>query len=262
VGSALRQEHLLFRPGSARNYSNLGYAVLGLVAENSEQEAFPKIMQRLLFQPLGTSSTGWTRADFPEGSVATGYVRRGNGFVAKADWQLGASQAMGGVYTSALDLARIARLLLEGPTDDSARPVSRDGIRQALRLAMLSVTNDGQRGLAHGGSTSTFSAAIELAPASGVASFALANSSGSSDLAMGIRQLLRSVVTGECSAAIQRSVAEHRATVPRGAAPHQKRKGSTVSRCGRSGQPRTAPACPTCAKKSQSVATPPPAGFP
>jgi CubicO group peptidase (beta-lactamase class C family) len=54
------------QPGSAYEYSNLGLALAGLVAEKATKTPFATLSQALLFKPLGMKSTSWRLADFPQ----------------------------------------------------------------------------------------------------------------------------------------------------------------------------------------------------
>ncbi len=54
------------QPGTAFEYSNLGLALAGLVAEKATKTSFDKLSRSLLFQPLGMKSTSWRLADFPQ----------------------------------------------------------------------------------------------------------------------------------------------------------------------------------------------------
>ncbi len=66
---------LLFRPGSGRSYSNLGYALLGLALENCAGQPYDAMLQSRILSPLGMDHT--YVADRPEDfdGVAAGYLR-------------------------------------------------------------------------------------------------------------------------------------------------------------------------------------------
>jgi CubicO group peptidase (beta-lactamase class C family) len=49
----------LSRPGSTYGYSNVGYALAGLMAERVSGESWETLMQRRLFEPLGMASAGF-----------------------------------------------------------------------------------------------------------------------------------------------------------------------------------------------------------
>lgn len=71
--SALRRElpraEPVDRPGARWHYSNLGYALLGLVVEEVTGESCPALIDRTLLAPLGLGATVWARPD----GAACGY---------------------------------------------------------------------------------------------------------------------------------------------------------------------------------------------
>src|SRR6476646_1229137 len=83
-------------PGMAMEYSNLGYALLGRIVANASGQPYKGFVQKLLFAPLGMSSTGYDVAEAPQDRRALGYRWE------DAAWQLeptmahGAFGAMGG----------------------------------------------------------------------------------------------------------------------------------------------------------------------
>lgn len=66
---ALPRAELVDRPGARWHYSNLGYALLGLVVEEVTGESCPALIDRRLLAPLGLAATVWDRPD----DAACGY---------------------------------------------------------------------------------------------------------------------------------------------------------------------------------------------
>lgn len=66
-------------PGTAFEYSNVGYGLLGLIAEHVGGVDFSELTRRLIFEPLGLTSTGWSLASIDLERHATPYwfVREG-----------------------------------------------------------------------------------------------------------------------------------------------------------------------------------------
>ena len=52
-----RTDSLYFPPGSAYRYSNTGYAILALVAEQLSGKRFPNLLKDSIFLPLGMATT-------------------------------------------------------------------------------------------------------------------------------------------------------------------------------------------------------------
>ena len=65
----LPRAELVDRPGARWHYSNLGYALLGLVVEEVTGESCSALIDRRLIAPLGLSATVWDRP----GGAACGY---------------------------------------------------------------------------------------------------------------------------------------------------------------------------------------------
>lgn len=95
-----------FMPGTAFEYSNLGYAILGRVIENVTGEAYRDVVRARLLEPMGMTSTGYDAAEFPSERLATGYVRRDGAFIAEPFAGYGAFASMGGLFSTVRDLAR------------------------------------------------------------------------------------------------------------------------------------------------------------
>ncbi len=90
------------------------------------------IRTRILI-PLGMRSTMWDPADVPSDRIAHGYRRNGERWIRETPLAHGSFGAMGGLYTSADDLARYVAFMLAAwpPRDDAeAGPVRRSSARE------------------------------------------------------------------------------------------------------------------------------------
>ena len=125
-----------FIPGTAFEYSNLGYAILGRVITNVTGQEYRDVVRARVLEPLGMTSTGYEAAGFPAERLATGYVRRDDTFVEEPFVGYGAFAAMGGLFSTVRDLAGwvdgFARAY--APRGDDLHPISR-----ASRLEMQQV---------------------------------------------------------------------------------------------------------------------------
>jgi len=92
-------------PGTRFEYSNLGYAVLGLIVTAASGLPYDEFVRTRLLAPLAMTRTGFAAREFPAAELAVGY-RRG-----PAGWQelpydpYGAFAPMGGVFSCVADLA-------------------------------------------------------------------------------------------------------------------------------------------------------------
>ena len=60
-------------PGTAFEYTNVGYGLLGLVAEKAGGKGFSEVSRDLVFAPLGMGDSGWLLADVDNARLATPY---------------------------------------------------------------------------------------------------------------------------------------------------------------------------------------------
>lgn len=95
----------LWNPGLRFEYSNLGYALLGLVIEAVTGLTYPEVVESRLLQPLGMGSSGFAVDGLRGKTVASGYVRRTTGWVEEPIAAAGAFAPMGGLLSTIDDLA-------------------------------------------------------------------------------------------------------------------------------------------------------------
>jgi CubicO group peptidase (beta-lactamase class C family) len=120
-------------PGTAMEYSNLGYATLGRVVANVAQQPYKDYVERSLLGPLGMASSGYEVALAPAERRALGYRWEDEAWRLEPTMAHGAFGAMGGLQTSANDYAKyVAWLLSAWPPRDGADagPVKRASVRE------------------------------------------------------------------------------------------------------------------------------------
>ena len=192
-------------PGTAMEYSNLGFALLGRIITNVSGEPFADTIARTLLQPLGMSSTSFFVTRAPADRRALGYRWQDDAWRLEPTMSHGAFGAMGGIQTSAVDYAKwVAFLLSAWPPRDGADtgPAKRATVRelatgsnfprvrprpghpaegtcrQAANYGMgLWVAVDCDLGLtlSHGGGYPGYGSHVLLLPDHGVGIFAFAN---------------------------------------------------------------------------------------
>lgn len=124
------------QPGTRYEYSNLGYALLGQVIEAVSGRPYPAYVAETLLKPLGLDDTGFDPATVPEGSLATGYRKAGDGWAALPFSGPGAFSSIGGIVTTASDLARWAGWLCSAffPASGEAGPIRAASRREMQRI--------------------------------------------------------------------------------------------------------------------------------
>jgi CubicO group peptidase (beta-lactamase class C family) len=192
-------------PGTAYEYSNLGFALLGRIVTNASKQPYAETIARTLLRPLSMEASGFVADAAPLERRALGYRWQDDAWHLESTLAHGAFGAMGGLQTSANDYAKwIAFLLSAWPPRDGTDmgPVKRgtvrelaqgsnfprvrtrfghsgaDSCREAATYGMgLIVAADCDLGftLSHGGGYPGFGSHVLLLPNRGVGIFAFAN---------------------------------------------------------------------------------------
>lgn len=108
---------LIFPPGSAYEYSNLGYAILGELISRVSGQDYRQFVKTQILEPLGLSDTRFIDSEL--GRVVPSYHRevflpgQQGGWAPHAQSGPGAFSPIGGLYSSAVDLAKWANTYLE-----------------------------------------------------------------------------------------------------------------------------------------------------
>jgi CubicO group peptidase (beta-lactamase class C family) len=109
------REPLLFEPGTAAEYSNAGFVVLGAIIERASGMDYHAYIRKHILEPLAMRDTGPFPKGIPADNLAIGYAAGAPGSQAREpnDAFLPYSGfPAGGYYASAGDLLRFARGLL------------------------------------------------------------------------------------------------------------------------------------------------------
>jgi CubicO group peptidase (beta-lactamase class C family) len=93
-------------PGTRFEYSNLGYAILGLVVTAASGMPYADYVRSRLLEPLGMTRTGFEASQFPADGLALGYRRGPAGWEDVPFDPYGAFAPMGGIFSSVRDLSR------------------------------------------------------------------------------------------------------------------------------------------------------------
>ena len=120
-------------PGVTYEYSNMGFAMLGLIIKNVSGMSYQKYITENIFKPLGMNSTYWEYADVPATKLAFGYRWLNNSWVIQPMEHDGAYGAMGGLITTLTDFSNYVALHLSAwPERDAPEkgPLKRSSIRE------------------------------------------------------------------------------------------------------------------------------------
>ncbi len=129
---------VLSSPGEKAEYSDVGYAVLGLALQRAAGRDFMELMADVVVRPLGMKHTGYRLTDpmrqrlgaayqnYPDGRMDPDAIRRHQG----RNW-FGVPGSM--LYSSVPDLGRLIAMLM-GASGESGRFLSPAGVREIRKL--------------------------------------------------------------------------------------------------------------------------------
>jgi D-alanyl-D-alanine carboxypeptidase len=172
-----------FAPGTSWQYSNTGYTIAGLIAEQAARQPLFVFLKSRIFTPLGmTSAYDFNAAPLPAGD-ATGYTR-----YALAAPRAAAKEGRGWLFAAgelaltASDLARWDIALIDHRllTAASYRELTREvllanGAGSGYALGLDVALESGRRVLKHGGEVGGFTAENVVYPDDGAAVVVLTN---------------------------------------------------------------------------------------
>lgn len=163
-------------PGSFA-YSNLGYALLGVVAERATDTSYGEALHARITAPLGMKASGVFLGDDPVPGLATCYWPEDPEPIARDPWSFGTACAFSGLVSTGGDLARFVAAQMR--EDDG--PVLSAATRTELHAPVAKIDTDrgrsigtgwfvdpmpgGLQAIGHGGEVDGHSAIVFFAPA-------------------------------------------------------------------------------------------------
>jgi CubicO group peptidase (beta-lactamase class C family) len=122
--AAVSRATLLFEPGAAWNYSNIGIAALGRIIEVVAGQPFDRFLAERIFEPLGMSDTFFFVPADKAGRVASVYTYEPGGLKRAPMNQRRFPAPEGGLLSTAADMARFHQMLLDKGTLNGRRILS------------------------------------------------------------------------------------------------------------------------------------------
>ncbi len=174
---SLNQTVLVYEPESTTSYSNAAPCLSAVILERLEKEAFPQIMKRHLFDPLGMtdSAVEMTPALLPKLSKATMTTYHGRDFPAPT-FEL-ATTAAGNIYSTPLDQAKLMSMLFARGKGPKGQLLKKDSIEKMWEIQFAKNDDktgfglgfhvsefDGKRRIGHGGAVYGFATEFAALP--------------------------------------------------------------------------------------------------
>ena len=185
---------LVRAPGTGYEYANLGWAMLGRIAERIDGRPLPAQVEAEVLVPLGLTGVRFTP---PAGRpLAVGHARRRGTWIPQPLTGPGAFSAIGGLFASAADLLRWAAWLAAAfsgggaavPSDAEDHVLSAASRREMQRVQcafsptagygyglIVEETPEHGRVISHSGGYPGFSAHLRWSPTTGLAMCGLEN---------------------------------------------------------------------------------------
>jgi CubicO group peptidase (beta-lactamase class C family) len=138
--AAVSQMPLLFEPGTKWAYSNSGMDTLGRVIEVVSGERYEDFLKANVFDPLGMADTTFYPTDDQLKRLAATYDKKGDTLIPAAGLIIDLAKEAkhpvpaGGLFSSAADLCRLYRMMLNKGQLDGKRVLSEAAVAEMTRV--------------------------------------------------------------------------------------------------------------------------------
>lgn len=134
-GGALyaKENFLDAKPGTQREYSNIGAGLAGYIVERAVGEKLNTYTKRIIFAPLRMNDSGWFLSEVPAAKQATLYVAQDGITIPILPYGL-TTYPDGGVRTSVADLSKFFIALLGDGSHDGARILQPAAVQEMTRF--------------------------------------------------------------------------------------------------------------------------------
>ena len=148
--AAVSRATLLFEPGTAWNYSNIGIAALGRIIEVVSGEPYDRFLADRIFRPLEMKDTFFFVPPDKAGRVASVYTYEADGLKKASLPQAKFPAPEGGLFSTAGDMARFHQMLLNKGTLNGERILSAAAVEAMTTSQTGSMKAGFAPGVGHG----------------------------------------------------------------------------------------------------------------
>ena len=127
------ENFLAAKPGTHREYSNIGAALAGYIVELATREKLGDYARRTIFAPLGMRNTGWSLSEVDKSRHSMLYVAQ-NGMTIPIPLYELTTYPDGGLRTSVSDLSRLFVALLNDGVYEGVRILDARSVGEMLRF--------------------------------------------------------------------------------------------------------------------------------
>jgi CubicO group peptidase (beta-lactamase class C family) len=124
-------------PGTAYEYSNYGFAILGRIVTNVSGMPYARYLRERILVPLGMTSTTLESTDVDPAKLAHGYRLQDGEWLLEPALPDGAFGVMGGMLTTPADLAKWVGVMLDAwpaRSGPETGPVRRSSVREMQQI--------------------------------------------------------------------------------------------------------------------------------
>jgi CubicO group peptidase (beta-lactamase class C family) len=150
------KEPLEFEPGTKWSYSNVGIDTLGRIIEVVSGQSYESFLKERVFGPLGMCDTCFYPTPKQQARIAATYDKKEGKLVRSTSDIIGLPPGAkfpipaGGLYSTAADLARVYRMMLNQGELDGKRILSPASVKEMTRLQTGNLTSGFTPGMGFG----------------------------------------------------------------------------------------------------------------
>jgi len=128
---------VVYEPGTKFDYSDLGYIVLGELVKAVAGKPLDEYSMENIFEPMGMKDTGYKPPDTLKSRCAPTEQRNGHWMIGEVHdpraYALGGVAGHAGLFSTAMDLARYCRMILNGGRFEGKHILSEMTVREMTR---------------------------------------------------------------------------------------------------------------------------------